>query len=65
MNQKQFGSKVKTLRTKKKMTLQQISTPKINRGQISKIERGVQDPKLSTMNKIGDVLGFEIGIVIK
>ena len=52
---------IKEVRTQKSVSLSKLAELSgISKGHLSKVERGEQEPKLSTMIKIAKALGVEL-----
>ena len=65
MSEELIAKRIKTLRTKQKITLQQLSDlTGLTRGYLSKIERSKKAPPYSTLNKVARALGIDVGYLI-
>ncbi len=61
MDEKSIARNIKTLRIKKKMSLEELARlTGLTRGYLSKIERSHKAPPLSTLNKIAVILGVQL-----
>ena len=59
--EQQIGSAIRRLRQRKGMTLETLATRTgVSKSYISKIERGLQSPPISTLSNIARALGTEI-----
>lgn len=57
MNQKTIGDRIRKIRKDARLTLQQVGVlVDISAPTLSNVERGLQDPKVSQLVKIGKVL---------
>ena len=61
----QFGEKLKTLRTKKGLTLEQLAfEADIELSQVHRVEKGKINPTLTTLNSIAKGLGIILAELI-
>jgi transcriptional regulator with XRE-family HTH domain len=59
---KKLGARVKKLRTAKGFSIDRIylEGEGLNRSSISRIERGLTDPQISTLKRIADTIGISL-----
>ncbi len=63
---KQFGRKVRKLRTQKKLSQESLAAKaNIDRAFLSGIERGVENPSLFTIQTIAESLGTTVGKLMR
>lgn len=66
MDEKTIASNIKKIRTKKKMTLQDLADRTgLTKGYLSKLERSEKAPPYSTLSKIVGAMGLEITDVLR
>lgn len=66
MDEKTIASNIKKIRTKLKMTLQELADRTgLTKGYLSKVERSEKAPPYSTLSKIVGAMGLEITDVLK
>ncbi len=66
MVEERIAKNIRTLREKKKMTLQEIADlTGLTRSYLSKIERSKKAPPYSTLNRIASALGVDVNFLFK
>lgn len=57
-----FGKKLRVARKKRGLTLDQVyERSGVQPGEISRVERGLRDPKVSTLEKLAAAVGIPVG----
>lgn len=64
---RRLGAQIKKMRTSKGYSIDRLylEAPGLNRGTISRVERGLVDPQASTLKRIADTIGVPLWVLMK